>query len=263
MLNSASNSKYLLPRSDFKVAVTPEPGQDPHSLRSRSAVTVQSLHAQSAKLSDADGQGLRKLPNELLAVVAAASSDSMDEALPLLSVLTAGWSEGQKSPTPARRATLAQIMLTSNPTLAQQFEREQLLQQFSPSESLMLEDAGEQLTRQALDKKHQPEDINAWLFTERTIGRLIAKAPRWINQLAPSERTDAVVLAYHAEGGSLAALPPAGHNQAYWQLYTSGPQSEPHHVRDVPEEYRTQELLRAAVAKHPEASQHLRDGELS
>lgn len=264
MFIQAAISSFLFGTSDRKVV--PSSGQrlDPEGppLQGRSVAVVQPSHRMTTELTADDGKGLQKLPDVVLGIIAAAASDSVLEALPLLSVLTSGRSGNQARTSAWTQGLVVRVMFQNHPRLERESGREDLLRKLIVRPFDRLEDVLQTLEQRAQIKGHPPEEIRAWLSDDRTLGVLIANSPRLMNQLETEQQTKSLLVAYQGAGGRLMNIPPKGRNQAYWLLATSGPGSNADTLREVPDKYRTPELLRAAVAKHPKAYQYVRYLEL-
>lgn len=234
-------------------------------LQGRPVVPVQSSPRVTTELTVHDGKCLRKLPDELLGIIVAAASDSLEVARPLLYVLTSGRSEDQAEHSPWTQRRVVRVMFQAHPRLQRESEREDLLRDFlrelGPSEHLS--DVTETLERRARAKGHPEEEIRDWSTGCRTEGVLGAKVPRFIDEFIYFPYSKCFLIAYVDAGGDLEVMHVRYRGRMYWEVATSGPRSQPHTLREVPDRFRTPEFLRAAVAKHPQAYQYLKAGEAS
>ncbi len=199
-----------------------------------------------------------KLPSEVLEIIAADASDTLDEAQDVLYALAKVQQVDDKvARTWASDPMRQKRMQKENPGIG---PLEQLLREFSPGRMPVLfpslNQAREFLRGQARAQGYSQAQIDAWLASDNTLIQLIKTQDldkcMWISQIPPGEGSDAVALHFLAEGYTLVHLPSHLWSYRVCLQAVTRPLGALH-LPYMPAAHLTPELVRTAVRTLPEA----------
>ena len=266
MFSSSSAAQFTSSSSatapSAAVDSTPDVPSTGLGARTATPVPVQQQARERKSWSSAAEAHFAALPREVLEIIAADASDTLEEAQALLGALA----QVQQVDDKVARAwafdpVSQKRMQKENPRLG---PLGKLLREFSPSADLekffpTIDDAREVLRRQARAKDYSQAEIDAWLASDDTLIQLMEKENRWLRETPPGEGSGVVALYFMERGYPLRNVPTHLRSYRVCLEATSGPRSGPDRLHYVPAAHRTPELVRAAVSKHPDAMRFLED----
>ncbi len=223
--------------------------------------------AASHELTVADGVGLRRLPMEILALIAADASDQVESALTLFSTLTAQNDDPTGVRAHARdskvRTAAEKAMLTHNPYLRFSLLVRDISCSDIPQRFPTLQDVRAVLRQQAIDAGITQDRVDAWLTLEETVFQLVEKHLPPYLRLRHDEWTQALAERRVEEFDSLWRVPPQFISYAMCLRAVNSPRFRWDWLLDVPERHRTPEILDRALSRDPDSIYHMKPAELT
>ena len=264
---SSSSAAQFTPSSSAtptRTAVDAVPDAPSTGLVARAVtpVPVQQQARERKSWSSAAEAHFAALPREVLEIIAADASDTLEEAQTVLYALARVQQVDDKvARTWAFDPVSQKRMEKENPGIG---PLGKLLREFSPLTDLekffpTIDDAREVLRRQARAKDYSQAEIDAWLASDDTLIQLMEKENRWLRETPPGEGSGVVALYFMERGYALRNVPTHLRSYRVCLEATSGLRSGPDRLHYVPAAHRTPELVRAAVSKHPDAIRFLDD----
>lgn len=195
--------------------------------------------------------GFSDLPQELLEIIAAQASDTLDGARLTLGRLTMAQGHSlERAAASMADGKASQRMANESPAV----RRDLLLEAFGRASSATLAEARADFRQFALDRGHTEAQAGAWLDDPETTRHLVRANYLWIHGLQPREWSESLAIDYLNEwGGSLGVVPQGLLTEAVCLAGCAGPHSDWADIGLVPEALRTPALVAATVSRHPAA----------
>ena len=267
MLTSSSAAQFAPSSSatPTRTAVDAAPDAPSTSLGARTVtpVPVQQPVRDLKSGSSAAEAHFAALPRELLEIIAADASDTLEEAQAVLGTLALVQQVDDKvARTWAFDPVSQKRMEKENPRLG---PLGQLLHSFSYERAmrnmqgfgLSFDDVREDLWYQAQQMGYSVQEAVEWLASPDTLIQLIGKHRSWLREIPHIESSEAVALHFVAMGDPLNFVPEPLRSYRVCLEATGGPRASWGAITHVPAHHRTSELICAAVSRHPEAVKFL------
>jgi hypothetical protein len=211
------------------------------------------------ELTVADGEGLRRLPKEILALIAADASDRIESALTLFFTLTdrndvaAGMSAHARDS--KVRTAVEKGMLTHNPYLRFSCLVRDLTDRHIPgfrsALGSTLDEVRAVLRQQALDVGFTRDEVDVWLTREETVLQLVEKDLPKYYLLPDHEWTQALAKRTADKFDSLRHIPRRFISYAMCVRVVNSPRFDWGELISMPERHRTPAILDRAVLGDP------------